>query len=240
MKKLIYLLCIIQLFLFPFSTYAANLGIRGDSSIQKVSYTTKSISGKDNLFSYDIQIPVFSSIENTTLQRKLNKHLQEEVLAFKNNIMTEAKNASELAKQNGWKFQPYSLNITYKVTHNQKGILSFILRYDRYTGGAHGLETWVPYNIHLKDGSKILLENCFKEDVNFRKIIRDTILTQMEKESDKYFPDATQKVTETNNFQFYLDDRGFVFFYPLYEIAPYTSGIPTFSLPVTTIYNKLK
>ena len=40
--------------------------------------------------------------------------------------------------------------------------------------------------------------------------------------------------------RFYIQDRQLVFFYPLYSVAPYVEGIPTFRVPLQTDENTEK
>lgn len=232
MKKILCItIFIIHSFLFPFSTYAQGISFRDDTQVNKVFVTAKSLNGKTDIFEYDIQIPTFSIIKNKRLEKKLNRQIEKEVLGFKKELEKDAKNASTAAKQNGWDFLPYTLKITYQVTYNQKGIFSFVLSYQQYTGGAHGLETLHAYNIHLHDGSSITLSDCFQDGTHYQQLIQQEIIRQIKKNPTVYFPDAEQKVLDTKNFQFYIDDKGFIIYFPLYELAPYANGIRTFSIP---------
>ncbi len=233
MKKVLFTFSlIIHCFLFPFSIYAQDISFREDSKMEKIHVSTKLLTGKSDTFEYHIQIPVFS-LKDEKLQKKLNRHLEKDILSFKKQLEKDAKNASLLAKQNGWDFRPYSTTITYKITYHKKGVLSFILSYYQYTGGAHGIESWNAYNIHLRDGSNIELADCFQKDSSYKEMIQQEIIRQIKQNPSIYFPDAEQKVSDTKDFHFYIDDTGFVVYFPLYEIAPYASGIPTFSIPFT-------
>lgn len=232
MKKILCItIFIIHCFLFPFSTYAQGISFRDDAQVNKVSVAAKSLNGKTDIFEYDIHMPVFSKITNKRLEKKLNRQIEKEVLGLKKELEKDAKNASTTAKQNGWGFRPYTLKVTYQVTFNQKGILSFILSYQQYTGGAHGLERLNAYNIHLHDGSSIALSDCFQDGAHYQQLIQQEIIRQIKKNPTVYFPDAEQKVLDTKDFQFYIDDTGFIIYFPLYELAPYASGIRTFSIP---------
>ena len=55
-----------------------------------------------------------------------------------------------------------------------------------------------------------------------------------------YFPDATEKVMSMKKFHFFLEPDNLVIYFPLYEIAPYSSGIPQFRIPYTLLRDYLK
>src|SRR5699024_7934302 len=190
---------------------------------------------KGDILSYRLDIPTFTNINNKELQKQLNQQIAKEILTFKHNIFKEAKNASILADQNGWTFRPYEAVVTYKTTYNKHGILSFVLSYYQFTGGAHGLETWKSYNISLCKGSCITSKDLSKYNKNYQQIIKQEIIRQIRKKQDIYFPDAEQKVLDTKDFLFYISENVLVVYFPLYEIAPYSSGIQTFTIPFSLL-----
>ena len=90
----------------------------------------------------------------------------------------------------------------------------------------------------MKLGEQFKLDSVFKDDPNYllfilRDIIRQIEL-QIEQGTNQYFDNYCCLVLETfNTNQFYLYDKNtIVIFFGQYDIAPYSSGIPTFKIPI--------
>ncbi|HKL79494.1 MAG TPA: RsiV family protein, partial [Mobilitalea sp.] len=83
---------------------------------------------------------------------------------------------------------------------------------------------------------KIELSDVFVHRDNLREyligIINQQIELEIRAEGNAYFEDYTKLVRENfkmNNF--FITKEGVVLYYQEYEIAPYSSGLPTFLIP---------
>ncbi|HDR8214512.1 TPA: DUF3298 and DUF4163 domain-containing protein, partial [Bacillus cereus] len=137
-------------------------------------------------------------------------------------------------------FHPYVANVDYKVSLNKPPLLSLYLNYYQYTGGAHGLYTWKANTFDLKEKKLLHLDDLFQQEDKYKEVIRAEIVRQVKQNEGIYFPDATEKVMSTKKFHFFLEPNNLVIYFPLYEIAPYSSGIPQFRIPYTLLREYLK
>jgi Deacetylase PdaC/Protein of unknown function (DUF3298) len=224
LRKICCLLCCILLFA---STIQAK-------SNYPVSITTKTESQKTPLLSYELDIPIFSRIEDEKLQRKLNKHMRNEIHSFKYMLQRSAANAYKDAKKNNYPFRQFEGKVTYKVTLNKGRFLSFVLSFYHYMGGAHGLETWKAYTIDLQNAHELTIQDLFHNGTSCKTFVTNEIAKQIQQNPSIYFANAIDTVKKKTTFDFYLTDEGIVVYFPLYEIAPYSSGIRTFLIPYAT------
>ena len=131
---------------------------------------------------------------------------------------------------------------SFEVKKNTSNIISILIKYYKYSGGAHGYYEYVPYNIDLRNGNNITLKEIFKPEVDYKIIIDKEIENQIkelgekEKDLDKIYEFYGIK----ENQKFYLDDGKIVIYFDLYDIAPYAAGIPEFPIIVENIKNQIK
>lgn len=114
------------------------------------------------------------------------------------------------------------------IRHNAENILSYTVKIDRFSGGAHGGVSYLNTVIDLKTGERITEEDLFTEDT--RPLITAIILKKiMEKHQVTKVEDLEQigyfDVAEIGlNNNFYLTNEGLVYTYNEYEIACYALG----------------
>ncbi len=144
------------------------------------------------------------------------------------------------AQKKGYPFHEYQAGMTYEVPFNQKNLLSIYYDQSTYTGGAHGnwarhANTWRPFS-----AQRLSLSNFFNSSA-YRNIVFRAIFAQIQQNPENYFEDYQQKVFEHfDERNFYLKEKGFIFFFPLYSIAPYVSGVPEFLVPYELFGDLLK
>ena len=133
-------------------------------------------------------------------------------------------------------------DVSYEVKKNTPNAISILVKYYKYSGGAHGYYEYVPYNIDLTNGNNIALNEIFKPDEDYKTIINKEIENQIkelgekEKDLDKVYDFYGIK----ENQKFYLEDGKIVVYFDLYEIAPYAAGTPEFPIVVENIKNQIK
>lgn len=155
-------------------------------------------------------------------------------------MYTDAIQTYRDAKKNGFPFHPSEAVMTYEVPFNHGGLLS--IQYDQYTytGGAHGntirhADTW-----RVWDARNLTL-NEFFYNAGYRNIIFRSIFAQIQQHPENYFEDYQKNVFQYYDPRnFYLTPQGFAFFFQLYTIAPYATGIPVFIVPYELFGELLK
>jgi hypothetical protein len=107
-------------------------------------------------------------------------------------------------------FRTYQVLQTFETPYNHASLLS--IYYDRYeyTAGAHGNTTQFADTWQLSTGARLKLSDFF---------------------------DGSYYFDESN---YYLTDAGIAIFYPLYTIAAFVQGIPTFIIPYEVFDGSLK
>ncbi len=131
---------------------------------------------------------------------------------------------------------------SYEVKKNTINTISILIKYYKYSGGAHGYYEYVPYNIDLRNGNNLTLKDIFKKDIDYKEIIDKEVEKQIkelgkkEKDLDKVYDFYGIK----ENQKFYLKDDEIVIYFDLYDIAPYAAGIPEFPITIDYIKDKIK
>jgi len=192
--------------------------------------------------SYTIKYPEFISEKFEIVLKKLNLLYKTKAFMYeKFNVMKLYQMAIEeyeYSVANGYPIRTYESFINYNVTYNQNCAISLYFDTYEYTGGAHGNTIRTSDTWDLQKGKEIELSELFPNIKNYQeyiiKIINQEITNQLNDESNQYFEDYQKLVTENFNINsFYLIQEGVVIYFQHYDIAPYSSGIPTFIIPYT-------
>lgn len=141
-------------------------------------------------------------------------------------------------------FRPYTVNGSFETPYNRAALLSIYSDRYEFTGGAHGntvrtAETW-----QLSAGNRMKLSDFF-DDSSYKSVIFEAITgdikAQIEAGNEYYFADYAKNVFRYfDEANYYLTDKGFAIFYPLYSIAAYVQGIPVFIVPYEAFGDNLK
>ena len=165
--------------------------------------------------------------------------MKSDILKFYDQSLKEAQNFLddfELDESN------FVADASYEVKKNTSNAVSILVKYYKYSGGAHGYYEYVPYNIDLRNGNNVTLKDIFKEDKDYKTTINKEIENQIkelgkkEKDLDKIYDFYGIK----ENQKFYLEDGKIVVYFDLYDIAPYAAGVPEFPIVVENIKNQIK
>ena len=121
-------------------------------------------------------------------------------------------------------------------------VLSVWISNENYSGGAHGLRWITSFNLNITTGEFYKTPgDLFKDSDAGTKLVTDKIITDIQKQSIGFFPEAVQTVRDKKgNDSFYLDGQNLVVYYDLYEITPYAAGIPFFKIPLANLETKLR
>lgn len=218
------------LFLVPLSVYS--------KSPLNFKITPISIDYSNNYISVDIKYPNLSSSQVNS--SKINKVIKDDVNIFLSSLESDGKASYEDSQNGKFHFFPFNANVTYEVGRNNKNLLSIPVVYYEYTGGAHGLTKMVGYNFNPATGSIVNLSDLFNSN-NYLSLIKDTILKDIKSNSDIYFNDSIDHINSLKAFtNFYITETDLIVFFNQYEIAPYSSGIREFKIPLKSLTKYLK
>lgn len=136
-------------------------------------------------------------------------------------------------------FRPYEAFMAYTLTYNQNCYLSYYVDKYIFTGGAHGNTNRMSCTFSLETGEPVMVYRFFK-NLNYKSYIISEITRQatlIENENPgTLFENYRELIKENfkiNNY--YLTPEGIVFYFQQYEIAPYSSGILTFTIPYSEV-----
>ncbi|WP_419727638.1 DUF3298 and DUF4163 domain-containing protein [Terrisporobacter petrolearius] len=185
-----------------------------------------------------LEIPIINS-GNSKIDDKVNGKIKDDILNFYEDSLKEAQSFLEdfeLDESN------FVADASYEVKKNTVSTISILIKYYKYSGGAHGYYEYVPYNIDLRNGDNLTLKDIFKKDVGYKEVIDKEVEKQIkelgkkEKDLDKVYDFYGIK----ENQKFYLKDDEIVIYFDLYDIAPYAAGIPEFPIAIDNIKNQIK
>ncbi len=211
--------------------------------VLKVCCTTKTIRQimhcmNEEVLIYEISYPLFSSSVFFKSVQRLNNYYRESALMFEKYCRTAlyrmACESAYEAKEHGYTPIKFEVVQKFELTYNENCAIS--LYSDRYmfSGGAHGMTERFSDTFKLGGGLKrIELKALFEDNFNYKNYIIKEITKQISLgDSSAFFDNYEQNVKDCfNKNYFYLTDSGMAIYYQQYDIAPYSSGIPTFILP---------
>lgn len=202
------------------------------SSTMNVNIVDKVYNLKNEYLNINVTVP---QIEIKDCNEKVIL-INEKIIKWTEDWMNDVKQIADSYYKNQTKpLIPYELFSDYKVTNNMN-IVSFYIDYYQFTGGAHGATTRIAYNVDCKTGKQLQIQDLFKEGYDFKSIIDNEIIKQINKKPDEYFKDKDGFNGIDNKVKFYVKDNEIVIYYGEYEIAPYASGLPEFTID-TNIFN---
>ena len=225
--KIFLKLFILSLFLFIPTLVKANTSPI-NISFNELKYSNEYIN-------VDIKTPIVN-YSNKEIGKKINSILKGDIISFKNQIEISAEESFKESKKHSFQFIPYEAIAIYETTFKNSKILSIPITFYTYTGGAHGNTIKEPYNFDLSTGNKIRLNNIFKENFDYKPLLKEYIKSTIEEDPDIFFDDAMSVIDKLdNNQKFYITNENLVVYYDLYEIAPYSSGIIEFKIPLAEL-----
>jgi len=196
----------------------------------------------DKLCNINIAVPYFEGFKNSD---EINRQIRNIVADYIGITRAASKSLEELKSdlvESGqepfdWKAE---LMINYDYSKNGD-VLSLKLNVYSYLGGAHGMTYIYPITINTKTGNIYTFKDLFKENTNPNEIITNMIFDEIKKEPDIYFDDYKETImNKDGQFKYYIDGNKLIIYFDLYEIAPYATGIPEFSIDAEQIKGVLK
>lgn len=213
-------------------TFLACASSKGNSCLV---ITDKKVQSESEFLKVNIKYPILSVKESYKNDfksdniKKVNEDITSTINNFKNNIEVASKEYEKNKDNTGMKYQ-YEAFVDYNYVYNKDSIVSIPITMYEFTGGAHGFTTLTSFNYDIKEGNKIKLSDLFSEGCNYKEIINGHIAKEINKDKSIYFSGEEGFKGISDNQTFYIEEDGIVIYFGLYEIAPYSSGIPKFKI----------
>lgn len=163
---------------------------------------------------------------NTTINKQITNYIKE----FKNGV----KNSTIPINQY------YDLIILYEK-YEYSNYLSFIFRIEDFTGGAHPNHRIYTVVYNKETNSFETLENLIMKNKDTLNIISE--ISRNELKTNKRITDISMLYEGTKpikeNFQnFVFSKDGIIFFFPQYQVAPYSQGEFNVTIPYSKLLNQ--
>ena len=137
---------------------------------------TQTITKNNKYINSVINIPIIM-IDNKEIEKGINDEIRNDIMKFYNESQLQAKDYQKDLPDEQNKFVA---NSDFEIKKNSDNILSLVVEYYKYSGGAHGYYEDVAYNIDIRTGKNIKLQDLFKDEYDYKNIINKSIISQIE------------------------------------------------------------
>ncbi len=191
------------------------------------------------ILKYKIEYPQLTKTRYRYGMRKFNEYNYNKALELQEycetELFKESKELYDYNQENDYPVMVYEIILDYEVTYQNYSVVSLYTDEYMFLGGAHGNTKREGQNWNLQTGREIILKELFPNNpyyiIDILKEINRQIAEQIEKGENYYFENYCGLVQENFRLEnFYRVPEGVVVFFNQYEIAPYSSGIPTFKI----------
>ncbi len=232
MKKII---CFILMFamavsISPYSRAEDNFAVRH-----------KGLTSSGEHLDIDVVYPTFEGFANSDL---VNTHIKdlvaESVEEAKESAKSIKEEESELSEDYSSVVNEVKLDINYDYIKNGD-ILSIKFNTSYFQGGAHPTSSIKPITINIETGQVLEFKDLFEANSDFKNIISAKIIEEMAANEELYFEDYSKVVLDKDSdFNFYIDGDSIVVYFDEYELAPHSTGIPSFVFEAEEIQDILR
>ena len=157
-------------FNIPYDLFKSNTKSIKSNKIE-ANIDTQTITKDTKYLSSVINIPIII-IDDKDFQKTINDKITTDIMSFYNTTEEEIKNFYVDILYGDTKFLA---NVDYKVKKNSDGVISILINYYKYSGGAHGLYEDISYNIDTKQKRFLDFDDLFKQNSNYKGIIEEQI-----------------------------------------------------------------
>lgn len=180
--------------------------------------------------------------------QRINAYYREEARRFydyaSHNLFEQAKKEYLDSFKQNFPFRTFAVTQTVETPYNHAMLLSTYFDQYAFTGGAHGNTVRTSNTWELSDGSLMTLSDFFT-DSSYKSVFFEEITSEIKQKIDEgdsaYFDGYVKNVFRYfDESHYYLTEKGFAIFYPLYTIAAYVQGIPVFVVPYELFGDNLK
>lgn len=209
------------------------------NKIEKITLANKLMYDNNIILEYTIEYPQITSSQYELGRRIFNRYNKDKAERLERYARTtlyrEARNLYEYNKQNGYPIMTYQVMLTYEIMLNAGNLLSFYQDEYLFTGGAHGITKRTSQNWNLQLARQVPLQFFYPREpyyvINILKEINTQIEERIAKEGPIFFDNYCQLVLDTFNLEsYYITPTSTVVYFQQYDIAPYSTGIPTFEI----------
>ncbi len=224
---------------------AGILALAGQLTVQagpepEVVITSKAVTYETELLAGEVRVPVIAGLSDSELEGFLNSQWEMEIKEFVEAIGVEAEAFRRELGEESKHWLPFQAYVDFRIGYLDERFVSVPMVYYCYTGGAHGMSFQVSTNIDLAEGTRLNLEDLFLPGYDWAGAITEEVNRQRAANADYYFDETMAETVILSDHPFYLTAQGVVVYFGLYEIAPYSTGIPEFVVLYEYLWEGLK
>lgn len=187
-----------------------------------------------------ISYPQIIGLGNSEVQKNINSFLESEFMQAKtwyDEFISDTGYTSEFPPD--WEF---SFEADYRVEYHTKDFISIVMDYFEYTGGAHGNNYSVGYNIRTSDGAALTLYDILKPNSlqALSEFCAEEILNMFNANSLNEAGLFEDELFISEDQDFFVTPNSLVIQFDPYEIGPYVMGSIEVELKFNIIKNILK
>lgn len=189
------------------------------------------------ILKYNINYPWFEEARYSEQLLKINQQYAVKAIAYQQlcemSLYQSAVEEYEYSEKNGFPIRMFEADVNYIITYNKDCTLSLYFDRYEYNGGAHSRTIRFSDTWGIEDSHRIPLEEIYPAyNLYITDIISGEITAQIKSGAGWYFDDYQKNVGQYFDPEnFYLKPDGLAVYFQEYEIAPYSSGIPEFTIP---------
>lgn len=197
-------------------------------------------STEDSSVWINIDYPQIAGLENSTVEIKINKFLEEEFkqsIAWYDEIQTDSAYYEDISYD-----MQYSFETGYTIEYNTTKFISIVLNHYQFTGGAHGNYFALGYNIRIPDGKNLTLKDIIMSD-SFDILAEECEQAILESYQTNTLLEAglfEDEIVIEEDQDFYITPTGLVIQFDPYEVGPYAMGEIIAEIPFEKIKDILK
>ncbi|MDR3227380.1 MAG: DUF3298 and DUF4163 domain-containing protein [Prevotellaceae bacterium] len=209
---------------FTFITVADSTGnYTDDTTINcfiSISYYDAKCNGNKTFLADSINKDFFAwlSISEDSEIVVTRDNLKECVAAEINRFIKEINEDESLADCESCRYSEHI--VEPQLQYQNSKIVSLVYSYYQYSGGAHGMYGITTFNYDKKDGTVVNIDNLSSNIDSLTVIAQKAFVEQNGSLDDFWFDDDGFYLPNT----FYFDTDYIIFYYHLYDIAPYAAG----------------
>jgi hypothetical protein len=212
------------------------------SSSDTLEIITKNYSNStaDSTVYINIDYPQIINSSNSAIIDKVNKLLEYEFMQSVTWFNETIVDSFYLEQSDA--ILPFTFETGYQIEYNSKGFISLTLDHYQFTGGVHGNYFSVGYNIDMKDGS-ILTLNDIIVDGSIDMLTYECEESILESYSANSLLEAglfEDEITLSIDQDFYIIPGAIVLQFDPYEIGPYVMGEIVTEIPFEKIKDILQ
>lgn len=187
----------------------------------------------------DAKVPAIKNTGNTDLENRINYEISSKI----NDILEKAKQRAQEYKnavlETGGSMDNYiptRINIDYKITYQDKKIISFVITKSESMASAYQEQYF--YNIDIQNGTELSLKDVLGAE--YKEIVDMEVKKQIQQRQEEDYKNNMYFTKDEGGFSgieneyqdFYINkDKKVTVVFQKYEIAPGAMGIQRFVIP---------